>query len=87
MYCEEDKKSPIAKFIKPQRVPSPPGTSRHEQQWTPAQLVVDARGEEILDIVVISFLVLEKTRRHHENSTDNRADVLGYPEFNVLRRG
>lgn len=30
---------------------------------TPAELSVESRAQEILDLVVISFLVLEKNRR------------------------
>ncbi|KAK0500500.1 hypothetical protein EDD18DRAFT_1102598 [Armillaria luteobubalina] len=40
------------------------------------ELIFDERGEEIRDLIVISFLVLEKTRRTTENSTMNMTDAL-----------
>ncbi|KAL0954566.1 hypothetical protein HGRIS_003526 [Hohenbuehelia grisea] len=45
----------------------------------PAQLVIDSRGEDVCDLVVVSFLLLEKARRAREASTGNRADVLATP--------
>ncbi|KAF9266479.1 hypothetical protein L218DRAFT_922065 [Marasmius fiardii PR-910] len=80
LFSELDKKNPITRFIKPHRILNQDPTINPQQyQWTPAQLVLDERGEDIIDLVVISFLVLEKTRRANENSTTNRADVLGQP--------
>ncbi|ESK95869.1 hypothetical protein Moror_12367 [Moniliophthora roreri MCA 2997] len=77
LFCEGDKRHPIARFIKPHRILNQDRS--HPPQWTPAQLILDGRAEEIQDLVVISFLVLERTRRANENSTSNRADVLGQP--------
>ncbi|KAJ3797617.1 hypothetical protein GGU11DRAFT_58840 [Lentinula aff. detonsa] len=68
LYCEDDKKHPIAQFVKSH--PLPPSQTA---QWLKAKLWVDRRGQEILDLVVISFLVLEKNRRA-ESSSMHRTD-------------
>ncbi|OCH95389.1 hypothetical protein OBBRIDRAFT_576072 [Obba rivulosa] len=76
---DDDYKQPIARFLKPHKDHStdPPTVS-------PAQLVLDTRAVEIRNTVIISFLLLEKTRRTRETSTQNKADVLGTPALNVL---
>ncbi|KAK0469820.1 uncharacterized protein EV420DRAFT_68894 [Desarmillaria tabescens] len=61
LYREDDKIHPIARFQKPSR--------NAKSTQTPARLIFDERGEEIRDLVVISFLVLERSRRETENST------------------
>lgn len=75
LYSEGDKKEPLVRFHKSRtiwnRAVQPP-TSAIE----PARLVMDSRGVEIQDIAVVSFLVLEKSRRARENSTMNRADSI-----------
>ncbi|KAF9068676.1 hypothetical protein BDP27DRAFT_1223876, partial [Rhodocollybia butyracea] len=43
----------------------------------PAKLELEARGEEILDFVVISILVLERQRRTMANSVKNHIDGIG----------
>ncbi|KAH6900900.1 hypothetical protein BKA70DRAFT_1115184 [Coprinopsis sp. MPI-PUGE-AT-0042] len=62
LYSEADKKSPIAQFTKStkmkDRTQNPPVETR-----TPATLTLDERGQEIQDLVVISFLMLEKEKR------------------------
>ncbi|KAJ3732128.1 hypothetical protein DFJ43DRAFT_336522 [Lentinula guzmanii] len=68
LYCEDDKKHPIAQFVKSHSLPPSQTT-----QWLKAKLWVDRRGQEILDLVVISFLVLEKNRRA-ESSSMHRTD-------------
>ncbi|KAJ3744154.1 hypothetical protein DFH05DRAFT_1156653 [Lentinula detonsa] len=68
LYCEDDKKHPIAQFVKSHSLPPSQTT-----QWLKAKLWVDRRGQEILDLVVISFLVLEKNRRA-EHSSMHRTD-------------
>jgi hypothetical protein len=50
---------------------------------TTAALLLDERAAEIQDIVVVSWCLLEKSRRARENSTQNRADVLGTPLASV----
>ncbi|EJC98638.1 uncharacterized protein FOMMEDRAFT_96132 [Fomitiporia mediterranea MF3/22] len=74
LWVEDAPDSPIAQFQKsrPRADPS-----------TPARLLITPRAQEIMDTVVISFLFLEKRRRATENSTQNRADVLGTPALNL----
>lgn len=43
---------------------------------SPAALTLSTRGAEIADLVVVTFLVLEKQRRMDENSSNNKADAL-----------
>ncbi|KAE9401532.1 hypothetical protein BT96DRAFT_856508 [Gymnopus androsaceus JB14] len=82
LYSEHDKTNPIAYFEKSsQRRPShiddwdaPSGSQRLQ-----SKLVVDQRGEEILDLVVISFVVLEKNRRAAENPAWNGIETLPTP--------
>ena len=40
-----------------------------------------------MDTVVTSFLFLEKNRRAIDNSTQNKADVLGTPDVSLPGRG
>lgn len=68
LYRKDDKIQPIARFQKSRRTA--------DSTYTLAQLIFDERGEEIRDLIVISFLVLEKTRRTTENSTMNMTDAL-----------
>lgn len=77
LFSEADKKNPISRFIKPHRLLNPDGSV--SQHFTPPRLLLDRRAEAIQDLVIISFLILEKSRRATENSTSNRADVLGQP--------
>ncbi|KAI3618852.1 hypothetical protein WG66_000511 [Moniliophthora roreri] len=76
LFCESDKKQPIARFLKPAPLLNEEGKLGGE--WTPAKLVLDERAEEIQDLVVVSFLLLEKRRRATENSVGNRAEALGH---------
>ncbi|KAK0204761.1 hypothetical protein DFS33DRAFT_691339 [Desarmillaria ectypa] len=76
LYREDDKVQPISRFQKPRRTA--------DSTYMPAQLIFDERGEEIRDLVVISFLVLEKSRREREHSTMNRADVLAQPALGAV---
>lgn len=39
-------------------------------------MTVSPRGAEILDLVVVTFLALEKQRRMDGNSSSNRGDAL-----------
>lgn len=78
LYCDGDKKRPIARFYKSRRLLNRQ-TNPHSEAYSPAHLLLDSRGEQIMDLIVISFLVLEKSRRFNENSTMSRADVLGTP--------
>ncbi|KAF8060713.1 hypothetical protein FPV67DRAFT_1655373 [Lyophyllum atratum] len=64
LFAEDDNKEPLVRFHKSRTV---------QNGRQPARLVMDSRGVEIQDIAVVSFLVLEKSRRSRENSTLNRA--------------
>jgi len=71
-----DKKSgPIAKFKKEyryhDRFSNPP-----RDVFSPATLTFSQRGEDIQDLAVISFLLLEKVRRIKENSVTTLAAGL-----------
>ncbi|KAG5651817.1 hypothetical protein H0H81_007289 [Sphagnurus paluster] len=78
LYAEDNKTEPLVRFRKSRtiwnRTVQPP-TSTTE----PARLVMDSRGIAIQDMAVISFLVLEKSRRTRESSTLNRADAVAIP--------
>ena len=69
LYSHDDKTNPIAKFAK--------STS----QDTPGSLTIDSRGIAMRDVVVVSFLLLEKSRRARENSTMSHASASGTPPF------
>jgi len=71
LYIETDKISPIAQFRKSRRVAN--------AETRAATLTLNGIGKEIIDLVVISFLVLEKARRGKETSMLNRAqsEALG----------
>lgn len=75
LYIETDKISPIAQFRKSRRVAN--------AETKAATLTVNNIGEEIMDLVVVSFLVLEKARRGTETSTLNRADGAALGAFSA----
>ena len=73
LYAEDfSSTDPIAKFIRSNR-----------RIAKPARLVLCARSLEVQDDVVMSFLFLEKSRRATDNSTQNKADVLGTPAVSI----
>ncbi|KAG9127235.1 hypothetical protein FRC07_000052 [Ceratobasidium sp. 392] len=49
----------------------------------PAVLTLSPRAIEIADLVVISFLALEKQRRMDDNSSNNKADALTSADIGV----
>lgn len=79
LYIESDKTSPIAQFRKSRRIVDQVANAGKK----PATLTVNNIGEEILDLVVISFLVLEKARRGTETSTLNRAEGAAFGGFSA----
>ncbi|KAL4252332.1 hypothetical protein ABKN59_002573 [Abortiporus biennis] len=84
LYNEDDKyKDPIAKFHKRRRLPNPEDSSK-PPIWTESKLILTERAAEIQDLVVASFLFLEKSRRTNETTSQNRADVTLMPAFNPL---
>ncbi|GLB40463.1 hypothetical protein LshimejAT787_0803340 [Lyophyllum shimeji] len=86
LYAEDDKEEPVVRFHKSRtvwdRAVRPPTSTVQ-----PARLVVNSRWVEIQDIAVVSFLVLEKSRRARENSTLNRADSLALAPAGLLNLG
>ncbi|KAG8695174.1 hypothetical protein FRC09_009352 [Ceratobasidium sp. 395] len=50
---------------------------------TPAVLTLSLRAVEIVDLVVVTFLVLEKQRRMDDNSSNNKADALTSADIGV----
>ena len=79
LYIETDKISPIAQFRKSRRIVNQVANAEKK----PATLTVNDVGKEIMDLVVISFLVLEKARRGTETSTLNRARSEGFGAFSA----
>jgi hypothetical protein len=71
LYSEADKKSPVAQFTK-----SVKSQDKSQPGGTPATLVLDERGQEIQDLVVISFLLLEKEKRANGDG-GMTADIAG----------
>ncbi|KAK7690587.1 hypothetical protein QCA50_005685 [Cerrena zonata] len=78
-----DTEGPIAFFHASRRSPNPGGISL-PPIWTEAKLNLNARAREIQDLVVASFLFIEKTRRENENTSLNAADVRGASVFRAL---
>lgn len=95
LYCADDNfTSTIARFHPSHRIPpsqlianapsnaldstptlvEPPSSGR-----TPATLELAPRAVEIQDLVVTSFLFLEKSRRTNENTTENMGHGVGVP--------
>ncbi|KAF8640293.1 hypothetical protein AX16_010188 [Volvariella volvacea WC 439] len=83
LYSSSDKSSPIARCVKQLKYKRKGDDGTTTEKFRPPSLLVDRRGEDILDLIVISFLILEKERRAIEGSTMNRADVLGTPSMQV----
>ncbi|KIK62440.1 hypothetical protein GYMLUDRAFT_499412 [Collybiopsis luxurians FD-317 M1] len=72
LFSEDDKKNPVACFVRSHVLPSMPSgtwTSPSGPYRVKARLSVDQRGREILDLIVISFLLLDKHRRTTESPT------------------
>ncbi|KAG5733423.1 hypothetical protein E4T56_gene11756 [Termitomyces sp. T112] len=73
LFLDEDSTRPVARFCKSRPVWN--GNQYTTPTTTePARLLMDNRGLEIQEIAVVSFLVLEKSRRAGEKSTLNRAN-------------
>ncbi|CAL1716872.1 unnamed protein product [Somion occarium] len=72
-----DSIAPIALFHAPRRLPNPEDKSL-PPIWTKAKLILNTRAQEIQDLVVTSFLFLEKNRRMNETTSQNAADFRGF---------
>lgn len=53
------------------------------QRVDPATLTLSPRAVEIIDLVVVSFLALEKNRRIDDNSSNNKADAMTLGDIGV----
>ncbi|KDQ57340.1 hypothetical protein JAAARDRAFT_35968 [Jaapia argillacea MUCL 33604] len=73
LYGSDDKTRPIARFQK-----SAKDYTSNPPSITPAKLLIDSRGMEICDLIVISFLMLEKDRRLSENEVVGRSRALAF---------
>ena len=74
LFSEEDHfAQPIARFLKSQHVLHP------EPGVTDATLVLTPRATEIQDLVVASFLFLEKTRRIRDTTLSNVSSTMATP--------
>ncbi|KAG8693119.1 hypothetical protein FRC12_013036 [Ceratobasidium sp. 428] len=50
---------------------------------TPAVLTLSPRAVEIIDLVIVTFLVLEKQRRIDDNSSNNKADAMTSADIGI----
>ncbi|TFK20667.1 hypothetical protein FA15DRAFT_673298 [Coprinopsis marcescibilis] len=78
LCTQEDKKHPIARFKKAYRYNSIKQTPS-VMVYDPATLTLTGRAQEIMDMVVISFCLLEKDRRMDEVSAKNQAEASAIP--------
>jgi hypothetical protein len=69
-------KGPVAKFTKRRRVTDPSKTCP-TSVISPAKLVLDDRGVEMCDLVVITFCIIEKARRSKEDETFRGTGNMG----------
>lgn len=72
LFSSESKSQPIARF---QRALKDPQGVNHPV-LRPAQLLFDPRADEIRDMVVVSFLILERRRRESSTESESRASVM-----------
>jgi len=73
LYSHEDKKSPIAKYQKPRYVAS------GSKERTPPALLFDERGAEVMDDVLVTWCLLEKTRRGRDPEPNSQLRTHGSP--------
>ena len=69
-------KGPVATFTKRRRV-TDTSTTCPTSVISPAKLVLDDRGVEMRDLVVITFCLVEKARRKKEDSTFRGTGNMG----------
>jgi hypothetical protein len=50
---------------------------------SPAVLTLSPRAVEIIDLVVVTFLVLEKQRRIDDTSSNNKADAMTSSDIGI----
>ncbi|KAH9481507.1 hypothetical protein JR316_0006034 [Psilocybe cubensis] len=82
LYSSEDKKNPVAAFLKSldykDRTVDPPVPVHRD-----ATLTLVGQAQEIINLVVISFLILEKKRRSKEAGEGTTASALATPLANL----
>ncbi|KAF9000722.1 hypothetical protein BDQ17DRAFT_1245471 [Cyathus striatus] len=86
VFAAGDNQNAIARFEKSYRKFNKTTTPATEERIS-AKMLLDSRGQEIQDLIIIGFLALEKKRRATEQSTSNRADVLGTPPMQFPGKG
>ncbi|TBU40530.1 hypothetical protein BD309DRAFT_967293 [Dichomitus squalens] len=78
LFAEDDGyKEPIARSIRSLR-------ARDGGLQQPTQLLLTERAVQVRDVVVISFLFLEKGRRVNEKTSQNMADVMAAPPLSAM---
>jgi hypothetical protein len=70
----------VARFIRSRK---DYGVDRENPPVVPSMLLFDETVEPIRDLVVISFLLLERRRRETETETENRARWYAIGQGNV----
>ncbi|TFY60652.1 hypothetical protein EVG20_g7342 [Dentipellis fragilis] len=80
LHAHGSKSPPIALF---QRSHPDRNSTKTPAHVVPAKLVLDARADEIRDLVVVSFLLIERRRREAEVESANRASALAAPLMTV----
>ncbi|KAI0321765.1 hypothetical protein OF83DRAFT_188345 [Amylostereum chailletii] len=78
LFLSESKKQPIARFT---RAYKDFKASDHTPPVIPSRLLMDETAEEIMDEVVVSFLMLERRLRESTNEVTSRAAALALPAF------
>ncbi|KAJ8502928.1 hypothetical protein ONZ45_g11306 [Pleurotus djamor] len=81
LFSAHDSKSAVARFkpshkFKNRKVDPPTEETTPAQLTIASSIVTSPSAEELQDIIVTSFLMLERKRRIRDVSTVNRADVL-----------
>ncbi|KAI0067176.1 hypothetical protein BV25DRAFT_1876918 [Artomyces pyxidatus] len=75
LFGPESKTEPVVRFVRARKELKGPGQ--------PSILLVDDRVERMRDMIVVSFLLLERRRRENETETASRASALAIPPFTV----
>ncbi|THH21294.1 hypothetical protein EW146_g231 [Bondarzewia mesenterica] len=82
LFSAESKERPIARFRPALKNPE----GRKFPPLQPAQLLLDARADEIRDMVIVSFLLLERRRREASTESENRASAIAVPLVTTIVR-
>ncbi|KAG9224687.1 hypothetical protein PTI98_010163 [Pleurotus ostreatus] len=94
LFSPDDKSSAIARFTKSYRVKNQ-NTDPPTYTTTPSQLVIagyvvsgdfsspDHEALRLQDLIVVSFLMLEKSKRARDKSVTNRVNTIAHPSFTL----